>query len=414
VDLSRLIRDRRGAVAPTTALSLVAVLGFAGLGIDVGYGYLQRRSAQHAADSAAFSGAVALNQGTTDAAAQARAVAARYGFEPAKVTVNLPPVSGPNAGQAGAVEVLVERPGRRFFSALLGAGGGVIRARAVGKVGRDGDACVLALHATASAAAQESGTADVVLNGCSLFANSSSQSALELKGGARLTAKSVGLVGGYSLSSNSVANIAEGIATGQSAISDPYANVEPPPYGSQCDGGGDLPTGEYGRIDGQPTVWCNGIRINNGSVVKLRPGVHILDRGALTVNGGATLTGDGVTIILTSRTGSNYATLGINGGAYVQLSAPTSGPYSGLAIFQDRRAPSGINNTLNGGSTQDIQGAIYFPTQKVSFTGGASATTGCTQLLASEISFTGNSRLGLNCQGRGVRSIGGQPPKLVE
>lgn len=411
--LAELLDDRRGVAAPTTALGLIVVLGFAGLGVDVGHGYLQRRTAQHAADSAAFSGAAALTSGAADPAAEARALAVRYGFEPTRVTVNLPPQSGPNTGAIGAVEVLVERPGRRFFSALLGGGANAIKARAVAKVGRAADGCVVALNATASASAYETGSADVVLEDCSLYANSTSASALELKGGAQLTAKSVELVGGYDKSSNSSITAAEGIHTNQAPVEDPYKDVEIPDYDETCDPK-PAGTGTYGRTDGRPTVYCNGLTINSRDVVTLRPGVHIIDRGSLLVNGGATLQGDGVTIILTSTTGGNYATLDVRGGATLTLTAPIDGPTAGLSFFQDRRAPGTGVHLLNGGSTQSIQGAIYFPSQTVRYTGGATSSGGCTQILASKVEFYGSSRVGVNCAGTGVKPIGGRRPTLVE
>ncbi|MCR5876422.1 pilus assembly protein TadG-related protein [Phenylobacterium sp. J426] len=409
-----LLNDRSGAAAPATALGLVALLGFAGLAVDLGHGYLQRRSSQHAADSAAYSAAVALTAGAADPTAQAWGVAAEYGLQPAQVTVNLPPVSGAYAGSAGAIEVLVQRPGRRFLAGVVAGAPQTIRARAVARTGRTGDACVVALHANASASASETGSADVRLDGCALFANSTSQSALELSGGARLTAKSVNLVGGYSQSSNSTITTTEGVNTGQAAIGDPYEDVGVPPYETSCPmNGAKLASGTYGRTDGRPTVYCNGLTINAGASVTLRPGVHVIDRGALLVNGNATLRGDGVTIVLTSSTGADYATVDIRGGAVVNLSAPTAGPTAGLAFMQDRRAPAWGENKLNGGSSQQIAGALYFPSQTVTFAGG-SESGGCTQVVASKVHFLGNARLALNCQGTGVRPAGGRRPLLVE
>lgn len=402
---TRLLHDRRGVAAPTTALGLTVVLGFVGLGVDVGHGYLQRRTAQHAADSAAFSGAAALTSGAADPAAEARAVAARYGFEPARVTVNLPPATGVNAGKPDYVEVLVERPGRRFFSSLFGAGASTIRARAVGLTGTPGDACVLALNATASASALYTGSADIVLNGCSLFANSTSANALELKGGAKLTAKSVGLVGGYSQSSNSTVVAAEGVRTGQAPIEDPYRDVEVPPHV-----GCDPDTGSFEpHPDGSPYVLCNGLQITSAQSRHLPPGVYVV-KGAMRVSG--TLTGSGVTIILTSE-GGVASSLEITGSATIDLSAPTSGPTAGLVFFQDRDAPA-ADNKITGSSSFRIDGALYFPRRKVSFRGTTGGADACTQIVAGGVEFTGDAALGLNCAGKGVQMAGGRRVALVE
>ncbi|RAK60710.1 hypothetical protein DJ021_13275 [Phenylobacterium hankyongense] len=411
--------DRSGASAVIVGLSMVTVLGFVGLGIDVGASYVARRSAQNAADSAAFSAAAAVMAGTSNVTDQARAVAAAYGLrdgvDGVQVTVNTPPATGGQAGNAKAVEVIIARPGRRFFSVPFARAGGVIRARAVARYGAVGNACVVALNSTASASALETGSTDVKLVGCSLYANSTSSTALQLKGAATITADSVGLVGGYSLSNNAALNTTNGVHTGQAAIADPYKDVPLPAY-SGCDfTGGSLPSGVYSNTGGRPLVFCNGLSISSGATVTLNPGTYIIDRGDLTVNGGATLKGQGVTLVFTSSTGSNYSTLHINGNATIDLSAPTSGPTQGMALYQDRRAPGGVENVFNGGSTQRIQGAIYFPSQKVTFSGGSSTTTpGCTQLLASEVAFKGNASLGINCAGTGVRMAGGAAPALVE
>lgn len=408
----RLVADRSGASAVMTGLSLAVVLGFAGLGVDLGVGYHARRSAQSAADSAAFSGAAALLAGTADVDGQARAVAASYGLAHGQngvvVTVNDPPASGPFANDPKAVEVIVERPLARFFSQLFVGGPSVVRARAVAKAGTAGDACVIALHETASASALETGTADVNLVGCSLFANSNSATAFELKGSASVRADSVGIVGGYSVSNNSTLTTKNGVRTGERPIEDPYKDVQPQqPSGCSPNS---LGTGTY-----TPRTFCNGVTINSGAVVTFEPGVYVVDRGLFRVNGGATLKGEGVTIVLTSSTGSDYAQLHINGDSTVSLSAPTSGPYAGLVFYQDRRAAAGGDNIFNGGATQSIRGAIYFPNQTVTFTGGSSTSAdGCTQILASKLAFRGNTTLGLKCEGAGVRMAGGIPTVLVE
>ena len=406
-----LAADDSGATAVSVAVMLTVLMGFVGLGIDIGYGYNARRQLQNAADSAAYSAAVSVSAGESRAPDQARAVAGRYGLVHGQdgivINVNTPPASGPNAGRRRAVEVVIERPIRRFFSRLFVSGDQLVRARAVARVSPAANACVVALNSTADASALDTGSADIRLAGCSLFSNSTSASAVQLKGSASLTADSIGAVGGYTVGSNATLTTANGVHTGERAVDDPYEDVPIPPYSGCTYNGATLASGTYGSGSGTPTVFCNGLQINSGVTVTLNPGIYIVDRGSLRVNGGATLRGNGVTIVLTSSTGSDYATLQLNGQSTVDLTAPTSGPTAGLVIYQDRRAPAGVTNVLNGGSTQSLQGAVYFPNQIVTFTGGSSTSSGCTQLLASEVAFRGNSSLGLNCSGIPIRRITG-------
>lgn len=394
------------------------MLGFVGLGTDAGLWYFKHRTMQGAADSAAFSAATAAAANTAaDITAQAQAVAAGYGLSNGvagvTVTVNRPPTSGNYTTNNSAIEVVIQQPTPLIFSAVLLASGGAIKSRAVAVPGIAGNGCVLALNAGASASTLTTGSATVNLNGCALFDNSSSSSALEIKGSTTLNAYSVGIVGSYTIDNNSTLTTTAGVATGTAPVADPYRNVQVPSY-SGCTYSGASPSSDTTYSTGPaPTVFCNGLTVNAGATVTLNPGVYIINGGELQVNGGATLQGTGVTLVLTGS-GTDYATVALNGNSTVNLSAPTSGATSGLALFQDRSAPAGAENVFNGGSTQSITGAIYFPSQTVTFTGGSSVGgSGCTQLIASQVDFQGNSTLAANCAGTGVASIM-QPTRLVE
>ena len=406
---AQLLQDRAGVTALMTGLLLTLALGFAATAIDLGAAYSAKRSAQNAADSAAFSAANGEMAGATNVAEQARAVTAEYGFTDGTggvaVAVNTPPTAGAFTSNAQAVEVIVSRPQARFFAGFLGVGAGTVRGRAVAVAGVKGNACVLALDPVASGAALDTGTATVNLMGCSLFANSSNAAALTMKGGSTMSAQSVGLVGGASIANNSSLTTVAGLKINQAAVPDPYAGLQIPAHGT-CDYNGSLPN-HVTNLSGVVVI-CNGASINSGQSVALDPGVYIVDGGSFTVNGGATLTGVGVTIILTDG-----ATISVNGGANVSIVAPVSGPTAGIAFYGDR-AGGQANNNFNGGSTQSIQGAIYFPTQTVTFTGGSSSVSGCTQLLAADVKFSGNAVLQINCAGAGVKAIGGVATKLVE
>ena len=107
----RFVADCRGVTSTLMALSFMGMLGFAGLATEVGLWYVKKRSMQSAADSAAFSAAIALSTGLFQTEAQS--VAGTYGFVDGSggttVTVNNPPTSGPNTS-ASAVEVTISQP----------------------------------------------------------------------------------------------------------------------------------------------------------------------------------------------------------------------------------------------------------------------------------------------------------------
>jgi hypothetical protein len=72
------------------------------------------------------------------------------------------------------------------------------------------------------------------------------------------------------------------------------------------------------------------------------------------------------------------------------------------------------NLTINGGSMQSWGGAIYMPGVDLTYVGGASGTTDCTQIVTKTVTFSGTSNLSLNCAGTAVQPITNQTAELVE
>jgi len=165
--LSHLRRDRDGATAVVAALAFTGVIGFAGLGSEVGLWYYKHRTMQAAVDSAALGAAQALYvSSAADYVSEARAAVARYGLVDGQggvsVAVNKPPLSGTYAGNAKAVEVIVQQPQTPLISAAFLSSGPTINARAVALEGAGASGCVLALDAGASAATFGNGTTGTV------------------------------------------------------------------------------------------------------------------------------------------------------------------------------------------------------------------------------------------------------------
>lgn len=411
--LARLRRDQGGAVAIIMALVIPILVGAVGLAVEVGMWYAERRSLQTAADAAAMGAAWELNIAGGNATAAATADAVRNGFSAAgggSITVTTPPASGAYAGDASAVQVSLTEPQPLLFAGLFLAGPVTVTTTAVAQAGPPTAYCILALSASAASAVSVTGSAGVSLSGCGVHSNSNSSTALTVSGSGTLTTDYANTVGGQDVSGAGTLASTEAPRTGARTQSDPYADLELPTDPVGCT------KSNYKPDDGEtlsPGRYCGGLTINAGREVNLDPGIYIIDKGSLGVNGNATLTGTGVTIVLTGSS-SDYASVDINGGAVVDLSAPTSGDYAGVVFYQDRDAPAGSDNKFNGGSTMEITGAMYFPSQDVKFNGGNSVGGGCTHIIASTVAFSGNSTLGNNCTGTGVSAYVPSPPTLVE
>src|SRR6185312_5548496 len=62
---ARAARDPSGTISVMAAISLTAIIGFAGLGTEASYWYVQKRHMQSAADSASFTAVADMKAGDT-------------------------------------------------------------------------------------------------------------------------------------------------------------------------------------------------------------------------------------------------------------------------------------------------------------------------------------------------------------
>src|SRR5580704_18328299 len=101
--------NRSGKILVMMAILLPVLCGFAGLVLDSSLLMADFRNLQHASDAAATEAAMTLYNGGNSADATAAAVACiqtENGFADANVQVNIPPSTGPYAGNANYVEVI--------------------------------------------------------------------------------------------------------------------------------------------------------------------------------------------------------------------------------------------------------------------------------------------------------------------
>jgi len=144
----------------------------------------------------------------------------------------------------------------------------------------------------------------------------------------------------------------------------------------------------------QPGYYPGGLEITTSTgTALLEPGIYILDGVGLNINGG-NLIGDGVMFYITG-TGS----VDLRGNGTVQINQNfeiESGPYTGIAIFQDRNNPNPAY--ILGTNNLDITGVIYFPQNHVEI-GGTGDGFG-TQLIADTIEIRGTGLIQINYDGR--------------
>lgn len=348
---------RRGEAGQTlvmVVLCMTAILAFAGLAADVGTLFHDKRRLQTAADSAAIAGATELLYG--DAAAAAQTDATKNGFTNGAtgttIVVNNPPATGPHAGNVNYVEVIATQTEHTTFMNLFAFDPVTVSARAVAYPGlgsSQGDIYALG-----------GGVTDITLNGSdsiSVLGAIYSDGDISMNGSTSITAKFVGATGTAS------GNITPAPVTGMAPVSDPLAYLAAPSTAGACQSTTKQPL--------QPGVYCTALSGNN----TLSAGTYIL-KGGVNMTGTAALTGTGVTLYLT-----NNSSITLKGNATINLSAPTSGTYNDIVIFQDRSDSASAQFT--GSSSLTLNGIVYMPDSSVTFSGGSGTPLPATLIVQS-------------------------------
>ena len=451
--MRRLIRklwnDDRGNALIIAGAALPLLVGSAGLATDTIHWTLWKRELQRAADSAAIAGVyerldtnsietvdtavdhdIDLNHHTGEIGGNALDLAPTY-----------PKVTFPADAGDKVKQVKVELAVRKVlpFSALFMSEAPLIRAEATAaSVPGSEEFCVVSLETNAkNTGILISGNAGISMD-CSFMSNSPSANSAYAKGSAEVYAKSVAAVGGIQESTNWHVDSYDPYSP---AVADPFANVTPSPSDMKCAG--------RWKTQGAKTTWENEVldentnfdnaRDSNGNKANCWTSMSVSPSGTLNIpnnygpifiNGGdafiqGNLNCTGCTIVLTNKSTSPTATIGqfkVNADAHINITAPTDGYYKGIAIYQDRRAPSSAStvNKINGNSDSKITGALYFPNQELQYNGTGNTAGTCTLFVSRRIDFSGNS-VTLNkfknaeeCKGTGLPMVeGGRLVRLV-
>jgi Flp pilus assembly protein TadG len=389
--LVRFVEDCKAGVAPLLALGLIPLMGSVGAAVDYGRANAARAAMQSALDATAL---MLAKESQNPSGGQFALMGTNFfnaNFARPEVQNVAVQISSSPGGAGSSLTLSATGSVKTAFMSLIGLSQINLSITSGTYAYSDGLGCVLSLDPHASGAANGQGSTTVNLGGCSLYDNSDDTTALVLGGSARLSALSVGVVGGISGSENIAA--LQGIKTGAGPVTDPYAKDSFPDFSGCAERnyvGKETETISAG-------VYCGGMKFNAGANVTLNPGIYYLDGGGFTVNGGAKVTGNGVTLVFTKNSSNDWATASINGNATVTLSPPRSGPTAGIVVFGDRGIPIGTSFKFNGGASQYLAGAIYIPTGAITFAGGIGASSSCTQIIGNTVTFVGNSSLAIDC-----------------
>ena len=410
---------RRGQALIMIALSCLVIFGIVGLVVDLGWARYRKQAAQAAAESAALAAASAAASSSSCAPTCAGSVACQAatncptsissppsnnllagcmyastnGFKASGnqiVTiagnVTTPPVSGVTVPYWVSVSVSESMP--QLFSSVFGhsylTSGAHVTAAVLPSTSSGG--CIYVLQSTGSSVTN-SGSA-LLQSGCGIYVNSSNSAAVLMSGSA--TIKTTGtartnIVGNWLASGGATITPAPNL--GVTAQADPFASMPAPTVGS-CTY--NSPVVVTANTTLYPGTYCGGIITSGTETITLSssggsgsiPGLYIIKSG-ITESGTPTFNGSGVTLYFSSGgiTGS--------GSGVFNLSAPTSGTYQGVAIFEDRSDTSGI--TLSGSTGSQVNGLVYMPKGNLTYSGYSGTSGVVSTLVVNAITFSGTS-----------------------
>ena len=142
-----------------------------------------------------------------------------------------------------------------------------------------------------------------------------------------------------------------------------------------------------------PNTYC-GLDVKWGHV-KFEPGTYFVKDAPLTVRRKATLTGEGVTIVLSGED----ASFNIIDEARLTLSGPETGETAGFALVEDKKAAIGSDarpqSRLAGDGVVDAIGTIYLPRHDfiISGDGSGQQASPLLQIVANTVTLSDNGQL---------------------
>ena len=359
------------------------------MGIDMGFWYRTTRDLQNAADSAAIA---AARNGTSSYASEAKAVTAKYGFVDGANGVTVSVLNNqtcPNA-QTNCFSVAIATTGPQFFSQVIGFPAPALSSSAMAGGGQSHAYCLLALASSGTdPAITTNGAPKADLSGCDTMSNTSADChGHDLKadnGDAHKTDSGCGVTQNSNVS----------------YVADPYKSLASHIPADTCGGSypqesGGLQTKWSGAVTLPATkIICGDLQLTGDTTVTTAsPGsVLVIENGQLDTNGHTlkTVAGSALTIIFTGTAGSY--THAPTGGGTLNFNAPTSGTWSGVAIYQDPGLTTGVDISAAGNSpTWDITGLVYLPHSTVTLSGAVNKSSNgasCFALVVDNITING-------------------------
>jgi hypothetical protein len=380
--------NERGQALVIIALAIVVLAGMAGLVVDGGNAFLDRRNAQNAADSAVLASALARIKGDPNWGGAAIESAAGNGYNNDgvrnKVELHSPPANGPYTGDINYVQVVITSHVPTYFARVIGRTElvNVVQATARTKLPEvkellDGHALV-SLAPTSDCNNDKSfwvhGEATLSVSGGGVFVNSDNNTCALFQNGSG----SIRVADGYDIQVVGGASIQKPTLLTPGVIVGAAPENYPPPFF--------LPEVGCGK---EAEVSLDGTSMTSGSWGDEFPpeGVKFLESGVYCLDDGMDIKSDleGNNVLFKVNKGE----VRFNNDANIVLDAPNNGKNAGLLIYLPMDNDSKV--VLNGGPGSNIKGTILAPASPIIFKGMDSKSGFHSQIIGYTIEADGAS-----------------------
>ena len=396
--LRRFQRDTKGGLSLIAAIVVPVMIGAGAFAVDISYYHVVENRLQTAADAAALAAVREVRDSVSGAVVTAVALAAdnvpvNYGdvTRPSDVVIGVydavlktfnPGGEEPNAVQVTAIrDTDHENAAPRFLSVIFGQEAVPISVTAVAVI-QGPRACVIALDPWATGAIKVTGGGTITVPGCDVHTNSWATKSIWARGTSGITARRItthGWVSGSNFSPEPLIN--------QPAIADPLAAVPEPTVPAACSFT-DL-TLHSPQSFPAGTRFCGDTTIQGGGRLNLEPGIHYFTGGTLQLRTTTEIVADNVMMYFDETANLDSAANG-----EFRITAPQTGTYKGIAIFQSRAPVSPIQFTFTGGTDFFVDGTIYLPRGDIDFFGDVSIeNSDAGYLIANTFQLNGNADL---------------------
>ncbi len=387
-NLLRLCGDCHGNVAVMMGLLIVPLAGGLGLGFEVSNWYMTKRAMQNAADAAALA---AASNASSNYDVEAKAVAALYGYIDGRnnVTVTASNAATCPSGSGTCYSVTITSMNSLYLAPVVGFDGDTIvngtrqKSLTSSAVALQATVqwplCLLALNTTGTAL-RTNGAPKTNFAGCSVMSDS----------GATCNGSNLNADAGMAAGTNNGCGAKE--YSKVPVVADPYAGLaasipkntcgsypqEPGKHGSPLPTS-NLWTGTKSLGSGNTQV-CGDLQLTGDVTVQtndLSGATLVIENGQLDLNGHTLTTSNGsaLTVIFSGDNAGSY-THAPTGNGTLDIQAPTSGTWSGVALYQDPNLKNGVDVSYAGNNpTWDLTGLVYMPNSSATFSGAVNKSS---------------------------------------